>query len=316
VPIAIDLVSLLAAFVAFLVCYALLVAYKSTLGAVLQTLANALHGVSILGTHPLDFLADGLTALDSDINAALSDAVLATEHAWQRVLTYTGTLIHEALHGIDELAGTVERAFSHTTTILIPSKIAEKTLPLWRNLASLRKEVESLIAKGLHASNTITHVITHDVPLVTTKVIRLTKVETVKVVRVIEHGISIPLPRVGALERDVTGLEKWVRAHTKDLTIGGIASLLIGGVLAKMGMTWLRCSNVNRAGKALCGMNANVLEALLAGLVSIFGTIGIITFAKDVQDVTADFGNEVAHFWRADVPGPGGDRALGSATLN
>jgi hypothetical protein len=333
-----DLVPLFAAFLVFLICYMLLVAYKNTLGALLQVLANALHGVSVAGVHPLDFLAGAITAIDSEINAVLSAAVLNTQHAWEKILNITATLLHDTFRNVAEMGEAVERAFRHATTILLPSKILERTIPLTKSIAGLRREVADLVKSGVHATNTITHVVTHDIPTVITKVERVTIATTKTVVetspriatkvatevaeaptvalRAATHAIAGVLPRVDTLDREFPSLKKWVERHTKDLTIAGLASLLIGGVLAKVGMNWLRCANVGKAGRAICGMNTNALEALLGGLIAIFGTIGLVTFAKDVQDVVGDFSGEVAHFWRADVAGPGGDRALGSATLN
>jgi hypothetical protein len=332
-----DLVPLLAAFLVFLICYMLLVAYKNTLGALLQVLANALHDVSVLGVHPLAFLASGITALDSEINAVLSSAVLNTQHAWEKILNITATLLHDTFRNVAEMGEAVERAFRHTTTILLPSKIIERTVPLTKSIADLRREVADLVKSGVHATNTITHVVTHDIPTVVTKVERVTIATTKTVVetspriatkvateaaeaptvalRAATHAIAGVLPRVDTLDREFPSLKKWVERHTKDLTIGGLAGLLIGGVLAKIGMTWLRCSNVQRYGRNVCTIAPKVIEDLLLGLTAILGTLSLVELAKQMQGLVSGLEGEIVHFWRADVAPTSSDRSLGKTGL-
>lgn len=314
-PAAIDLAGLLAAFLAFLVCYSLLVAYKSTLGALLQTLANAVHSVSVAGIHPLAFLSDGINALDSAINAALSAAVLGTEYAWHRMLHWTATLIHEAVTATADLADATYSAFRHTIEHVIPSLIGSAIRPLYGAVHSLSHQLAYLWRVVTSLAHKVDQALVIPAEKIVIQLPKTARHEATKAVKVATGAYADMLPRIRGLERDLHGIDETLKDTLRKVTPAGIAGLLIGSVLAKLGMTWLRCSNVNRVGRSVCGLNANVLEGLLAGLLSIFGTIGIVTFAKDVQKVVGDFGGEIGHFWRADVIGGGGDRALGSPGL-
>lgn len=311
----IDLVPLLVSFAVCAVCVSLLWAYRNTTGALLAWLAAESYSISILGYHPFHWLGDGIEAANSYVNNALAAAVKGSEWAWHEVLHANAVLWHDTTAAVADLAEATERALVH-----LPRAITNTIIPAW--VYPLRTTVhylQKLLARLEHTvatlPRTITHTVTHEATKVITKVEKVTRVVTKPEITVVHQAVAGTLPRVGAIEREVTGLEKWVRAHTKDATAAGIAALLIGSALAKMGMSWLRCSNVNRVGKFLCGFDRVALDALLAGLAVYLGTIGIEAFAKDVQAVTLDFEKEVRKFWRGNVTGPGHDRALGQTGL-
>jgi hypothetical protein len=56
---------------------------------------------------------------------------------------------------------------------------------------------------------------------------------------------------------------------------------LVAFSLARLGLGWLRCGNVKKVGKRLCGMNPDLLDALLIGTTLIVGTISLREFAKE-----------------------------------
>jgi hypothetical protein len=310
-----DLLPLLAAAIVCAVCWMTLIAYRNTLGALLTVLANAVPNITILGHNLFGWLSGGLNAINSQINQWLSDAVSGTQLAFEKVLNITATLLHDTFRNLAELAEGVERDFRHTWNHFVPASIRAQLGPVHSAIAFLQGELAKLLKEGVKASNTITHVVTHDIPKVTTNVIRVTKVEVEKVTKTVVRSATVTLPRVGALERDVAGLEKWIKRHTKDLTIAGLASLLIGGVLAKIGMTWLRCSNVQRFGRHVCGIAPKVLEDLLLGLTAIFGTLSLVELAKQMQALVGGLEGEIVHFWRADVAPTSSDRRLGQTGL-
>jgi len=65
----------------------------------------------------------------------------------------------------------------------------------------------------------------------------------------------------------------------------------------------------------MCGLSSQVLDDLLLGLVSVFGTLSLVKLAEDYQKLIKGVESEVTHFWRADVKGAGHDRALGQTGL-
>src|SRR5262249_10087193 len=67
----------------------------------------------------------------------------------------------------------------------------------------------------------------------------------------------------GSIEGSISGLWSRVR-HLDKLTAGIGATALVVVAMAKLGIDYLRCSNVQRAAKRLCRMDPSALEDLLA----------------------------------------------------
>lgn len=310
------LLGLLALFVAYLISYMLLTGYRFTLGALLQAIVHVADSVNLLGWHPFRALGELAENIDQWINAALSDAVLATERAWRAVLHATGYLIYEMAKGLRDLAQGTYSAISHAVERTIPRLIHDLTMPLWGAVHSLSHQLAYLWRVVTSLSHELEHLAGRAIPE-TKIIVKRYVAPAVKAATVtLPHEIIGAVPRLGNLDRVLHGIDETLKDTLKKVSPAALAAVFVGSVLSITGLSWLRCGNVGRAGKAICGLNANVLEGLLAGLLSIFGTIGIVAFAKDVQGVVSEFGSEVGHFWRADAIGSGGDRSLGSATLD
>lgn len=315
-PILADGVALLAALLACIVCYMLLVAYKSTLGALLLVLAGALDiGFPLIG-HAFHFLSVGIMALDSAINAALVDGVDGTKWALAKMFNFTALLIERTYSAIADGLEANYNAIRHLAEHLIPSLIAAAIRPLTGAVHSLSHQLAYLWRVVTSLAHAVAHAADTTVPRVIQRTVTVTRVEVEKQTKTVVQAVAGALPQVGSIGRTVHGIDETLKETLRKLSPAALAGVFVGSILSITGLTWLRCGNVNRVGKSICGLNANTLEGLLAGLLSIFGTIGIVKFAGDIQDVVADFGGEVTHFWRADLAGPGGDRQPGSATLD
>jgi hypothetical protein len=67
-------------------------------------------------------------------------------------------------------------------------------------------------------------------------------------------------------------------------SIAGVSALaLVGTALARLGLNWIRCRRVGRVGKAVCGMDSQLLGALLADATLIIGTISIVELTRGTQ---------------------------------
>ena len=315
-PVLIDGVALLAALLVCIVCYMLLVAYKSTLGALLGVLVNALDvDIPFVG-HVFHFLASGILALDSAINAALVDGVDGSRWALAKMFNFTALLIDRTYDAIAHAAETQYNAVRWVVDHLIPSAIGAAVKPLHGAVKSLSHQLAYLWRVVGNLAHAVAHTADTTVPRVIQRTVTVTRVEVEKQTKTVVQAVAGTLPQVGSIGRTIHGIDETLKETLRKLSPAALAGVFVGSILSLAGMTWLRCGNVRRVGRAVCGLNANTLEGLLAGLLSIFGTIGIVKFAGDIQDVVADFGGEVTHFWRADLAGPGGDRKLGSATLD
>ena len=126
---------------------------------------------------------------------------------------------------------------------------------------------------------------------------------------------------VGTLEQPYVGSWEWLKAHWKGVTaavaLGGLAGVAgempygltiknlrrelrkvknlvtvagltgIGAIiLSRLGLGGGRCNNTGKALKRVCGLDPNLLEAILADTLAVFGTISIVELAKGMQVLT------------------------------
>lgn len=309
----IDLVPLVAALLIFCVCWMLLTAYRSTLGALLGLLAAALDK-SILGTHPFHFLAVGIKAFDSAINQALSQAMIGAHIAFAKVMHAHAVLWHDLTSAVGDLAEATEGALRHLPRAIIQTIIPAWVYPLRSTVHYLQRLLSRLEAKVASLPRTITNTVTHETTKVITKVERVTVVKVKSAAVAIPRAIGIPLPRVGALEREVTGLEKWVRSHRDAVTAGALAAA-VAATLARLGLSSSRCSRVQKYNKALCGMDDGLLDSLLADTLVLASTISIVELAVYCQGFLKEVEGPLESFVRElrdvnPVKGPNASGAL------
>jgi hypothetical protein len=147
--------------------------------------------------------------------------------------------------------------------------------------AAIARLVQAAIHANLpHVGRTVTtrveHVVTHTVT---------------RIVRASSGAVAIPgwvirLPsRVGDVEHDLSGLRKRVKGLEK--YAGATAAVaLFTAALAKLGLNWLRCRNVTKAGKAICGMNPDLLAALLGSSLLLTSKISLRDLAREMEEPT------------------------------
>jgi len=114
---------------------------------------------------------------------------------------------------------------------------------------------------------------------------------------VVQHSIATTLPRLGNLERtaiNARSLPKWLKRHLVALLAGGI----LLRALSRIGLGWLKCRNVTKTAKRVCGLDKGFLDALLAGTILIAGTISLREFAKEVEDITEEASDLIHGFLR------------------
>lgn len=290
-----------------------------TLGALLTSVAqwfiNAGNlGIPILGTALTD-IGNGIASLDNTIRDAIGQGVEALGAPLVGVLSRSATALEAIGQTAADIGTATEQTLLRMLRTSIPALIAAK-------IASLAAQV--------HIGNTITHVVTRTIPGKIERVAAITKVYPVTVERVaglpalVDHavdsalgaaGLPHAIPRTGDITKGLDSIWGDLKRLGKYATVGGLIGLVGATVFSHFGLGWLRCSNTNKVGKALCGFNTSRLEALLAGLAVFLGTLDLGVFAKDVQGVTKAFEGDVRTFWRANVTGPGHDRALGQTGL-
>ncbi len=103
--------------------------------------------------------------------------------------------------------------------------------------------------------------------------------------------------------------------HWTDILTKTAAATLVGAALTRLGLKWVRCPNVGKFGKWLCGSPGSLMDALLAGLTLVIATEGLVPFARQVEGIFGSATGFVRSFWHVNVIGPGGDRVIGENQL-
>lgn len=87
----------------------------------------------------------------------------------------------------------------------------------------------------------------------------------------IDHTIDVTIPNLGAgirhwVDENLNSLRKVIENHWR-LALELSAAATVTGIIARE-WPWLRCRNVGRVAKHLCGFPVHILEALLGGLLA------------------------------------------------
>lgn len=282
-PVAVAIPIGILAAIAFL--YACSYAYNWSFGAMLQAIIDGIKRLPriSLGFTSLsfDFLATPFEAVDHFIRHALGAGILAMEHVWNYAWGYIAHAITEAGEAIAGTAEDVYRTLDHFKRYLIPALIAAALGPLAGLAYSVRNRIRHAVAVAIAATLRELHRLEH---------LTVTKAAAV--------AGTLPLPRIGRIEHDLSSVERWIKARGKLLTVAGISALLIAA-LGRVGLGWTRCSKVGKVGKQLCGMDEQLLGALLADTLLIVGTVSLVEFAQGMQGVVGEFEKPVRAFWRA-----------------
>lgn len=258
--------------VTFVVCLGLLWTWKRTIGRAFVWIGNKSIHASVRGfgftVAPFGFLL----TINEQIQAALSTAVAATEHAmvyaFRRMIgaiIWTG----QEISGLAQDTYNAIKGAKVTVTTTVTKVLDAKTQALVRKLTVAVDTVQHVTIPGLRAR---------------VKALERTIVRGVKAAG---HAIASPFPRIGRLEKTTKAQAKRLTKVEKALA-AGVGVALLTRTLAKMGLGWLRCRNVGKAGKAVCGLNPSVLDSLLLDAALLAVAVNLEDFARELQVVTSE----------------------------
>jgi len=316
-PVAEGLGALVALF-AWLGAALILFAYRSTFGAAFIWIAKKLEvlNFSVLG-YGVDIgtkLAGVFTDLDNDILNTLGAVVGTAQgayHTWMHALsssiTWIGQAVDYDMHEVGKAFGALRRA---TIPRLISQSIAAAEHPirfaqaqLTADLAAAERSIGSVLLATQRAVAAAERAAEE----------RLGKLEA-GVKGAAASAIAVTLPQIHGLEHDLSGVEAWIKAHTKDFTKVGAAGL-VAAALSELGLSSLSCRNNKTLSKGVCGLATKVLDDLLAGLIAVVGTVSLVQLAEEYKKLFPDVASEVTKFWRATVVDAGRNPGLGETGL-
>ncbi len=183
-------------------------------------------------------------------------------------------------------------------------QIARRYATLWGNAA-----VAAIVARAhavSHAVGARVHVVTQTVTRIEKVIGTKADVYVVRKVRALAaqlaHAVEWDIPGLRARERSLADsvgrLWHRVRSQEKALGLGAVVALVVAA-LGRLGIGWVRCGNVGKVGKNVCGMNPDLLESLLADSLLIVGTLSLVEFSREMVDVTELAVRPITSFWRA-----------------
>jgi hypothetical protein len=111
-------------------------------------------------------------------------------------------------------------------------------------------------------------------------------------VKALQHAIAVDIPHgiAGLRARDLSlsrayeRLRQLVKRHERALGASAVAAA-VAYALARLGGTWIRCTNARRLGRRACGLDPDLLEGMLAGTLLLVGGISIVELARELQAV-------------------------------
>lgn len=267
-----------------------LLAYKATLGAVVDWMIGEFHKASLgvgIGpaVHPLRFLVGPLQAFQNLVYHTLGNLIEADKAVWNKFVSWNAYAWSEVSGAIADIGHGAEQALHKLRQATIPALIAATTGPLSLILYPLVKQVAQLAAKLAHQGSHVTKIVTHELTPAVTSVTKVTKIIYRTAPAAVAKAVAVPIPRIGQLEREASAAEKWIKTNAKKLTVGGIVGLTVAAI-GRLGLGWTRCSNVSRVGKALCGMERGILDDLLAGALIVASSISVVELAHECQAFT------------------------------
>jgi hypothetical protein len=172
-------------------------------------------------------------------------------------------------------------------------QIARRYATLWGNAAvaaivARAHAVSHAVGARVHA---VTQVVTRIEKVITTKadvyVVRKVRAIAAQIAHTVEWDIPLLRRRERALTDSVGRLWHRVKSRERALGLGAVTALFVAAI-GRLGLGWIRCRNVGRVGRNVCGMNPGLLESLLADSLLIVGAISIVELARELQRITPD----------------------------
>jgi hypothetical protein len=209
--------------------------------------------------------------VDHAISKAASHGSAAVAH-WFHGLTAWITHVAAAA---EQYAVDVEHAIGRIVHHTIPHAIHVATVPIWRGIDHLERDLHHLQQRLTHFARGIDRLLTHRV---------------LPALRHLEHVADVTIPRalgrirtrVGQLEHDLTHPSKaWVKRLARAMWAAALLGLLIRALARRF--PWLFCRKVKTVGGRICGLDSDLLNALLLDTLIISGTISVVAMAEELQ---------------------------------
>lgn len=221
-------------------------------------------------TSALGFLNKGQRWVWNQLVAVVSRAAGASIRALADWFWALEGLAADAARSVASLAETVADAFEHALTVTVPHAI-KRAVTYEAGLRRIADEQLRRYARGID---------------------RLVRDHVLPRVRAAEKAITVTIPRefqrAWARDRAIAGriphaLTRRLSRLEKITTVVAIGGVVVR-VLARR-FPWLFCRKTNLIGKRLCGLDADLLDAVLLGTLVVWSGFSIVEAVKDLQKI-------------------------------
>lgn len=279
-------------------------------GSLVRWIANTLNTIPFVGGWTAGVVDDAVNYVDR----ALGEAIAGSEQLATSALHDSWKLTRWVGATISGLATNTLHGFNILVTHTIPAAVEG-------GIGHLRGRVERIETTIDHLDQTAIAEVRADIADVRHEA-HAAERGIARDLAAVEHTIATTIPH--AIGRDVADVRGWtskqlrrlsrrLSATEEALTIGALSAVIVG-VIAR-NWKWIKCGNVAKAGKHLCGMPVSQLESLLAeaalDATALLITLNIRDFVTEAQAVYKTSSKEIAAFWSAGVGTPKRDRLLG-----
>ncbi len=233
-------------------------AFRALFAPLLTKVANiGFGGVRGIGSvHPFGFLNDVVDHVEGWTKSGMA----ASQRAISWGITSVRASIHELALTAQSMAHNYALAFKHSVPHIVRNTIVK---PVQKAAtysdAKLRARVGALA---------------HAVASLNAKVGHLTHATA--------GAIAAPFPRIGRLEKDIANAVKSLR-NVKNLAKFATLAALGAAVLAKLGISYARCSRSKKFGNQLCKSNADWIGDFFLGTTLLLGSYSFHDFVKEAQ---------------------------------
>jgi hypothetical protein len=282
IPFALDAVFglvTLGALLVFLVCLGLREGWDHTIGYGLRWVAGQIRGVTVSvyfwSVHPLDFLADALEWIANEISHWLAVAALNSEHAASAMWHLTARVFWWSVHETKALAIDTWHALEHTVTVTVPD--AAK----WarREAVAVAHRLVNIEAEARRSADRELEHLAH-----------VAEADALHGLRTAEHALDWSEAEVGALGRELGGLKAKLEQIARQLSPAAIVALIGATIFTDFGLGWLRCGNVGRIGRALCGLPSTLFNDLLALFADVYFVTAICELLPLIEEAYSELG--------------------------
>lgn len=249
---------------AFIVVMGLKLAEQYLLRPLLNGLASALSHVWVIGGR----LSHAVLNIEHNIAHWLAEGALATEGPVINLLNGLAAIVAVFVLAFYWLALEAYKGFRMLWHVSVPAfthAVVRPVLRLARGVAS----VEHWLVRELHHDYGLLRRYIHAVELEATRALRAA-------VHAFHRAVAVSIDRplhwtereLRTAEGRISRLWRYVRSINGAL-LGLLSGAFVLSQLARFGLGWLRCRNVKRVGRALCGFPVQALEDLLGGALEI-----------------------------------------------